>query len=238
MNTTASTLTPTFTPASAPTATPATLKTAVLATITAGILAGLSACNNHVSINEKDLTLGMNQYLDQRGDLCLAKNSWPIDVTQREMQSLARNAVQLPIMEKLGLVSSIITTAEKRDEDGVHSLNVRRFSLTDAGKKYYLVKEMRSMRSDGSTKIDQGDLCVARLGLDKIVKWEEIKSDDKKQRVQITYSYKILSAAPWTSDAEIRKAFPMVAQLLQGAGTMQLQETLKFSDHGWIANEL
>ena len=212
--------------------------TSITAFFSVCTLLTLCACNNPIDIKDHDLTLGMNQYLEQRGDLCLAKNSWPIDVTQREMQSSARNALQLPVMEKLGLVSSAITTADMRDEDGTHTMTVKRFSLTDTGKKYYLTKEMRSMRADGSTKIDQGDLCVAKLSLDKIVKWEEIKSDDHKRRVQVTYSYKINSAAPWTKDADIQKVFPMVAHILQGENTMQLQETLKMSDHGWIANEL
>ena len=123
--------------------------TSITAFFSVCTLLTLCACNNPIDIKDHDLTLGMNQYLEQRGDLCLAKNSWPIDVTQREMQSSARNALQLPVMEKLGLVSSAITTADMRDEDGTHTMTVKRFSLTDTGKKYYLTKEMRSMRADG-----------------------------------------------------------------------------------------
>ena len=47
-------------------------------------------------------TRAMNTYLEKRGDLCLAKSSWPIDVTQHEIDIGARNAVQMPVLERLG----------------------------------------------------------------------------------------------------------------------------------------
>ena len=196
----------------------------------------LSACSKTKEPNAQDMVVGMNHYLESQGDLCLAKSTWPIDVTQREMDAGGRNALQMPVLEKLGLVSSSIATIEVKDEDRSANIQVKRYDLTEAGKKYYLTKEMRSMASDGTTRVRQGDFCAAKLSLDSVVKWEPVKSSDGQQRAVVTYTYKV-AAAPWTSDAEIQKVFPVVARIVKGAGTEQLQETLKMTDKGWVANE-
>ena len=93
------------------------------------------------------------------------------------------------------------------------------------------------MASDGGTQIQQGDFCAAKLTLDKVVKWDEIKSNDGQKKAVVTYTYKV-DAAPWTRDADVQKVFPVVARIVNGAGTEQLQETLKMTDQGWVANEM
>lgn len=117
------------------------------------------------------LDAALHAYLAKRGDLCLAKNTWPIDLTQHEIDSGARNALQLPVLERLGLAS-----------------------------------------------------------------WELHGSGANRQAV-VTYTYRV-DAASWTKDAEVQKVFPVVAGVIRGAGTAQLQETFAYRDAGWIAVDL
>src|ERR1700692_3052234 len=104
-------------------------------------LIALAGCSSSKEPNAQDLTVGMNHYLESQGNLCLAKNTWPIDVTQREMDAGGRNALQMPVLEKLGLVSSSVATIEVKDEDRSANIKVKRYELTETGKKYYLTKE-------------------------------------------------------------------------------------------------
>ncbi|KAI1698964.1 hypothetical protein Ddc_18819 [Ditylenchus destructor] len=135
------------------------------ASIAASLLAvSLTGCTRSTEPSADQLAAGMKDYLAKRGDLCLAKTDWPIDLTQHEIDSGARNALQLP---------------------------VRRYALTDDGKHFFIMREQA--RPDGG-KAMRGDFCAAKLSLDKV------------------------QAAPWTGDAELRKVFPVVAQVIQGAG--------------------
>jgi hypothetical protein len=201
-----------------------TLWTLSLATAT------LAACSGGAPANRESFTAAVNDYLAQRGDLCLAKNAWPIDVTQREVDAGARNARQMPVLERVGLVVSSPANVEV-DGDGegtMKRVDVRRYALTDAGRKYYLKRV--SARS--------GDLCAARLSLDRVTKWDLQKAvDGGAAQAVVTYTYRI-AAAPWTDDAEVRRVFPVVAGVIGGAGKAELQETFTWTDAGWVAVDL
>ena len=197
----------------------------------------LAACNKKNDLNTENITSGMNAYLAKRGDLCLAKNTWPIDVTQREIDAAARNAVQMPVLEKVGLVSSSVASVDVKNEDATTTIKVNRYELTDAGKKYYLAKPIRSQGSDGSVKIQQGDFCPVRLSLDKVVGWEASKAGNSPQEIVVNYTYKV-DAAPWTQDAEVQKVFPVVAGIVRGAGSVQLKEAFNLTQDGWVAQDL
>jgi hypothetical protein len=200
-------------------------------------LAALSACGSKTDLNNENISAGMNAYLAKRGDLCLAKNVWPIDVTQKDVDTGGRNAIQMPVLEKLGLAKSSVATVVATEEGVSAEIKVRRYELTGEGKKYYLNKEMRSVRSDGGIKFQKGDFCAARLRLDKVVGWEEAKTDNNSRMVSVSYTYRI-DAAPWTRDEDIQKVFPMVDRIVRGAGTMQLKESIKLTGEGWVAVDL
>jgi len=197
----------------------------------------LSACGKPTDLNKDNLSTGIQNYLEKRGDLCLAKNVWPIDVTQKEIDAGGRNAIQMPAMERIGLVKSSIATVVATEDERSAEIKVRRYELTDEGKKFYLHKEMRSLKSDGSVKIQQGDFCVARLSLDQVIGWETNKTAAGESTVLVNYTYKI-DAAPWTSVPEIQRVFPMIDRMIKGAGKNQLQESLKLTPQGWVAVDL
>jgi hypothetical protein len=188
-------------------------------------LAGLAACTHRDEPDATTLGAAMNTYLAKRGDLCLAKSAWPIDVTQAEVDHGGRNALQMPVLERLGLVASTVAEIDVDDEGAKHHMKVRRYALTDSGRKFYVAREAKG-----------SDFCAAHLSLDKIVGWNVQKDGDKRQAI-VTYTYHV-DAAPWTKDAEVQKVFPMVAGVLRGDGTAHLQETFALGDAGWVAVDL
>lgn len=190
------------------------------------VLLVLGACARDAGPDAKVFGAAMNAYLAQRGDLCLAKPSWPIDLTQHEIDTGARNALQLPVLERLGLAASTVAQVDVDDEGTPHHMQVRRYQLTQAGRKSYIRRGAK------------GDFCAARLSLDRIVGWRLRAGADGRQRhAVVTYTYHA-DAAPWTRDAQAQKVFPMVAHVVNGAGAVQLQQAFTLTDKGWVANDL
>ncbi|WP_157522326.1 hypothetical protein [Mitsuaria sp. 7] len=206
-------------------------------------LAALSACSRpgdpsastaSAEPTADHFVAGMQAYLAKRGDLCLAKTEWPIDLTQREIDAGARNALQMPVLERLGLASSTVAEVDVKDDNEVsHHMKVRRYALTETGRQFYVTREQP--RPDGG-KEARGDFCAAKLSLDKVVHWE-LGGEGKDRHAVVSYTYQV-KAAPWTGDAELQKVFPVVAQVIRGAGSAQLQETFKKTETGWVAVDL
>jgi hypothetical protein len=198
-------------------------------------LAALSACTAPPEASRETFTKAMQTYLAQRGDLCLAKDRWPIDVTQHEVDIGARNALQMPVLERLGLVSSRVATIDIDDGGIRHRMDVRRYALTDAGRRHVVT---RGPANAASAQAGQSDFCAARLSLDKVVDWKLGRQAEEAAPVAtVMYTYRV-EAASWTSDPDIQKVFPVVAGVIRGAGSAQLQETFVSTDKGWIAIDL
>ena len=197
-------------------------------------LNALSGCARSAAPSSDQFAAALKDYLAQRGDLCLAKTDWPIDLTQHEIDTGARNALQLPVLERLGLVSSTVAEVEVRDDQEVaHTMKVRRYALTEAGRQFYLTRE-RPTPSGGRQTVR--DFCAARLSLDRVVHWE-LTGDGQDRLATVSYTYQV-KAAPWTSDAELQRVFPVVAQVIRGAGSAELQERFRRTATGWVAVDL
>lgn len=199
-------------------------------------LFALTACHPDTrELNRANVMKAMNAYLETRGDLCLAKSSWPIDVTADEEQGGSRNGLQMPALEKLGLVAGSDVRIDKTAEDGSTStVVVRRYRLTDAGAKFYLPRAAHKRPSGNRFAEADHDFCAARLSLDQVVGWE---TPGGPSEAVVTYTYKI-APAPWTSDAGVRQVFPMVDRIIRGAGVLELKEVLVRTDSGWEAKDL
>jgi len=176
----------------------------------------------------------LRAYLDKRGDLCLNKTKWPIDVPLNAAPN-DRDALQMPVFERLGLVRSSSATVDSKAGDKVVPVDVRRYELTDAGRARYIQRE----RGRGPTgePIYESDLCVARLSLDRIVRADVIEHDAGARDATVAYTYHV-EAPAWTHDAEVQRVLPMVAHVVNGEGTAQLTETFIWTRDGWVAREL
>jgi hypothetical protein len=213
---------------------------ALLVLVACGFLP--TACAKKTDATLANFTRAMSEYLERRGDLCLGKNVWPIDVTEAELASGARNAVQMPVLESLGLVTASDAVALVKDEDDAPvRLEVKRYQLTDAGKRHYLTRDQAGsdQQAEGLTKAGkratESDFCVAKLSLDQIARWQ-LGGGQHSQAV-VTYTYRV-DAPDWVKTSEARRVFPAVARVLDGEGTAQLKEGFTLTKGGWVANEL
>ncbi|WP_233869055.1 hypothetical protein [Paraburkholderia adhaesiva] len=206
--------------------------------VTLSALVMLAGCHgNPAEPNAANFTKTINTYLADRGHLCVAKYDWPIHVADQDaVLTHSRDAVQLPVMEKLGLVKSNAMMVERTGEDGIKiRAPGREYALTDAGQKFYVHKTM-VVAMPGKTVTHDADFCVATLTLDKVVGWEPPQTHDGQTRTSVLFTYKI-DPAPFARDPQFQRVFPMVARVIEGAGTMQLREGVRLTKDGWVAEE-
>jgi hypothetical protein len=204
------------------------------------LLAAASGCRTRTAApadggraaSAADFTRAVETYLAQRGDLCVGRPSWPIDVS--EGARTGPDAVQLPVLERLGLVTSSLI-AERRD--GVATpFSVRRYRLTSAGRARYLDRQTRQPAlPDGPQAPAHADFCVLELTLGKVTKWQVQPSATPTALVSYTYGVR---APAWARDPGFARVFPAVARLIAGAGSAELVEGFTLTPAGWTANEL
>ncbi|OAK64506.1 hypothetical protein A3K87_14025 [Variovorax paradoxus] len=191
-------------------------------------LAACSASHDPKAPTAENLAPALDEHLAQRGDICLAMFDWPIDLTEAEAGSGARHAIQFPVMEQLGLVHSTIVAVPKSSEnpDGA----VKRFELTDAGRKFYKPHPYVTRGAEHAN-----DFCVAHLKREKIVDVKVDTSDAKHPMAVVSYTYQI-DTAPWMQNADAQRVFPMITRIANGAGgQLQLRQGFTLGDKGWVA---
>jgi hypothetical protein len=218
-------------------------KIALTMTLLAAI--SVSGCGSKMDPNEKNFGAAIDQYFAKHGDLCLGYRAWPVDLTAMDIK-LSKTwpysrAAGLAALESTGLVTSQDVEIEGKDYRGKPNgikYKVKRYQITEAGKKFYREKQVDSIGLGGMTKETQGDLCYGKLALDKVVKWEgPIKFGDY-QEASVTYTYKIDGLADWAKDPKIKAAFPGVGQEIDGIGARQSRHGVKLTSQGWEANGL
>jgi DNA-binding PadR family transcriptional regulator len=170
------------------------------------------------------LTRAVTQYLSDHGDLCVGKFTWPRVVTAKDRETGTNDAVQLPVLERLGLVESAEVAA---------SGPARRYSLTAKGRRYYLEKKRMTLGLHGNPVEQDRDLCVARLSLDKVIKWTPPEQEQGHLETLVNYTYHIRSA-DWMSDPEARKVFPVVDRIIRGQGNLLMAVTVQLQDGKWV----
>ncbi|AOZ09417.1 hypothetical protein [Cupriavidus malaysiensis] len=196
----------------------------------------LAACHDKAAVSQENFTKTINDYLARRGNLCVGKFDWPIYVTTDDEAARTRDAQQMPVLEKLGLVAGKSVTVERKGEDGERiTAQARQYDLTAEGQKYYLHVPV-VIATAARQVTHSADFCVAKLTLDKVVGWEPPQQRDGETKTSVLYTYKVEPAA-WTQDADVRRVFPMVQRVIEGAGTMQLRAGVRLTQDGWVAEE-
>jgi hypothetical protein len=139
----------------------------------------------------------------------------------------------MPVLERLGLVSATDAVAVIPGDVAQAPVPVRRYQLTDAGKAYF---KPRGSATLGAAQPVHSDFCVAKLSLDKVVHVQMTPTEAQAQTAVVNYTYRV-DAAPWTSDADAQRVFPMVARVVQGAQKAELVEAFTRTPAGWVAND-
>jgi len=168
------------------------------------------------------LAPALDRFLAARGEVCMAKPDWPIDVSARDVAARKRNAIQLPVLERQGLVSAQDGYVDWRDDEtkAIERVPTRRYELTAAGRQ-----AMKPM-PDG-----RFDLCAGRLEAERIVS----VSSTGEGRASVRFLYRF-RAEPWVQNDEVRRVFPMVDALLQGRGRMEMQQGFHVEGAAWVAD--
>jgi hypothetical protein len=205
--------------------------------------ARVQASNPGSAPTEKELAPAVTAFLAEHGDLCLAWYSWPRELTAEQQRSGLNEAVQLPVLERLGLVASTeipggaapaAGAANQESQPGAGSPGPgRRYSLTAKGRRYFLQKKRTTLGLHGETVAHDADFCVAQLSLDKVIKWTPPEPLHGHLETLVKYTYRIKSA-DWISDDEVRKVFPMVDRIVRGAGKLEMSAPVQQQDGKWV----
>jgi hypothetical protein len=195
------------------------------------ILASDAAPSAAPALSTEVLMPAIEEYLQQKGHLCLGKFDWPISVSDGDRQSGTKDAVQMPVLEKQGLASASRPGAGAGA--GVGAAAVTRYDLSEKGRKYYLVD--KTALTDAARAPHPGDLCGATLKLDQIVKWETPEVVDGHPQTTVKYTYRVIDPADWILDGDVNRVFPMVHRLLIGARSLQLEQVFAWTDGHWVA---
>jgi len=192
-------------------------------------LACLTGCGNEEARfpNRDNFTATTNDYLAQRGHVCLAKYAWPITVAAGSREP---DAQQMPVLEKLGLVTGRDVVAAAAQPPA------REYALTEAGRKYYLHVPV-VVRTTTQTITHPGDFCAATLSLDRLIGWDPPQTRDGRTATSLLFTYRI-APEPWAAAPEVLQAFPLLARAIQREGTMQVRLGVHLTRHGWVADEL
>ena len=195
--------------------------------------------------SQTQLVDAVKAFLADHGDLCMAKYTWPRDVTPGDEKSDPNDAVQLPVLERLGVVTSVEIRAPK--ETAVSAVQTstsvppqpapvevtKRYSLTEKGRKYYLQKKHTVIGRHDYVMEHDADFCVAHLTLDKVVKWSPPEPAHDHLETVVRYTYHI-KAADWMSDPEAQKVFPIVERIIRGDGSLMMSATVALQDGKWV----
>ena len=210
------------------------------AAVASTLLLLLAACQDKQAQlpNRVNFTAAVDDYLAQRGHLCLARYDWPIAVTDAERQAHGTDARQMAVLETLGLVTGRDANVALKGVDGTTATRpVREYALTAEGSKYYLhVPVVVATATQHVTH--PADFCVARLSLDRVFGWETPLASDGRTVSSVLFSYRIVDAAPWLRTPDARRAFPMTLRSIDNAGTLQLRLGVHLTPQGWVADEL
>ena len=202
--------------------------------------AALTGCHNPQAQapTRDNFTAALNDYLAQRGHLCVAKYDWPIVVTDADAQARSLDARQMPYLEKLGLATARETRVTRKAADGSSAtLSAREYVLTPEGQKYYL--HVPVVVSTPTQRVTHpADLCVAKLSLDRLFGWEKPQTINHRSVTSVLFSYRIVDPAPWMQTPDARRAFPMAMRAIDNAGTLQLRLGVHLTPQGWVADEL
>jgi hypothetical protein len=176
--------------------------------------------------SQKSLKPAVEKYLKEKGDFCLGKFNWPVIVTELDRQGRTNDAIQMPVLENIGLVAS---------SSAPNDPTAKSYELTDEGKKYYIVKKAVTLGPLDKPIDHPGDFCVAKLKLDHVVGWQPVEVVDGRPQTTVNYTYKVGSVAPWARDPRITKVFPMIDRIVGGEGKQHLMQRFAWADGWWVA---
>lgn len=191
----------------------------------------LGGCTREKKLGTVNFTNAINQYLAKHGQECTYfAQAFPIDVLASELKDQSGTSAEMAALEKAGLVRGNDTTAVIHGMMGALGASaprpVRRYKVTDDGKKYFQVKPGVLGQSSA--------FCYGQEQVDSIVKWDEPTTQDGASVTEVTYTYKFQQLADWAKLPDVEQAFPAIKSTVEQAGTNQVVEA-HLTNNGWEA---
>lgn len=188
-------------------------------------------CNSGKKPNAANFTNAINQHLAKHGQECTYfAQAFPIDVPVSELKDQSGTVPQMAALERAGLVHGSDTTAVIHGMMGALGPSaprpVRRYDLTNEGKKYFQAKPGTFGQSSA--------FCYGQEQVDSIVKWDEPTTQDGTSVTEVTYTYKFQQLADWAKQPDVDQIFPSIKSTVEQAGTNQVVE-VHLTSNGWEA---
>lgn len=203
--------------------------------LTVAVLIMLAGCNNEKKPDAANFTKAIHQYLTKHGQVCvLVDQTLPANVTLPEQKQPTGIGPQMAALEQAGLVrgnntTAVVPTLADALTRSATPQPVRRYELTDEGKKYF----RQTLVALGQT----GEFCYGQKAVDSIVKWTEPAAMGPYTQSEVTYSYKVVDLAAWAQQPGIQQRFPDIRSTLQDASKVNQRAGLVLTNQGWEVPE-
>jgi hypothetical protein len=204
----------------------------VIATI--GV-ATLAACGSKTDTNAKNLGDEISRFLAKNGALCLGAKRWPVDIPESTALASSKPGTvgnELAALKTLGLLDAEITQAAVEGSGG-KPVRVVRYTLTEKAVPFFRQQEVKDFTVNGMQTFKGGEFCVAKVVLDKVVKWDAPMKLGDYEETSVTYTYKVSDVADWERRPEFAAAYPKVVKFIGDSGKMELTAKLKKTSEGW-----
>jgi hypothetical protein len=197
-------------------------------------LLALSGCSSEKKPNAANFTRAINQYLAGQGQECTYfAQTFPIDVSTSELKDQSGTPAQMAAFERAGLVRGSDTTAVIHGMMGALGPSVprpvRRYVLTDEGRKYFQVKPGILGQSSA--------FCYGHEAVDSIVSWTKPELMGSALQSEVTYTYKIPDLSLWAKQADVRQVFGDIRTTVNGISKAHENVSLQLTNKGWEVPE-
>lgn len=194
----------------------------------------LSGCSNEKKPNAVNFTKVINQYLARHGRVCtFFAQTFPIDIPISELKDQYGTAPQMAALEQANLVRGSNTIASIRGMMGALGQSaprpVRRYDLTDEGRKYFQMKPGVLGQS--------GAFCYGQKTVDSIVEWTKPTAMGPNMQSEVAYTYKIADLAPWAKEVPVQQAFGDIRSTVSGISRDDEIAGLQLTNQGWEVPE-
>lgn len=200
-------------------------------------VATLTACGSKTDANEKNFSEAIARHMAKDDAVCFSAKKWPADIPETALLTPAKSpgspVSELEALKKMGLVDSAVMQVNA-EGTGQVARRIVRYTPNESAVPYFRQHEMKEFTVNGMQPVKGGGkFCVAKVGVDKIVKWTHPTKFRDVEEVTVTYTYKITEIADWAKRPEFSEAFPKVVAFLSSAGKTELTETVIKMNNGW-----
>lgn len=188
------------------------------------VLLAITSCSDSKTANNKNFEAAINKTLTKNNLACITIDKpFPVDVIA-DTETQYPEYAELEALKKVGLVTSNDIQKPMSNFFGPPTVRkVHEYQLTPEAKKI----------AQNNRGIYETNLCYANVVVDKIIKWTEPAAAFGQTLTTVTYTYKLENMANWAKNTEVSKAFPEIAQAINGDAKEQQNQDLILTNVGW-----